>query len=176
MPRRKYKSVFNLKQTIFSQISVQQRKDRKSCQKYGQVSIILLHENEKRIYGDTPKRCLDILESVDSPYLRAIFDPANFVQIKVDPLKEAFPLLFPYIEYVHIKDALSATGKVVPPGEGDGNIKEILRFLKERGFRGFLSLEPHLELAEEKGGFSGKAGFRKAAGALKRILKKINVR
>lgn len=139
-------------------------------------SIILLHENEKRIYGDTPKRCLDILESVDSPYLRAIFDPANFVQIGIDPVKEAFPLLLPYIEYIHIKDALFDTGKVVLPGEGDGSIKEILRSLKKEGFIGFLSLEPHLELAGEKGGFSGKEGFRKAAGALKRILKEINAR
>lgn len=132
--------------------------------------VVLLHENEKRIYGDTPQRCLDILRSVNSSYLRAIFDPANFVQIKIDPLKEALPPLFSYIEYVHIKDALFKTGKVVPPGEGDGQIKEILRFLKGNGFRGFLSLEPHLEIAGEKGGFSGKEGFKKAVSALKKIL------
>lgn len=135
--------------------------------------VVLLHENEKRIYGDTPQRCLDILRSVDSPHLRAIFDPANFVQIKIDPLKEALPPLFSYIEYVHIKDALFKTGKVVPPGEGGGQIKEILQFLKGNGFRGFLSLEPHLEVAGEKGGFSGKKGFRKAARALKDIISEI---
>ena len=29
--------------------------------------VVLLHENEKGIYGDTPERVLDIMESVDSP-------------------------------------------------------------------------------------------------------------
>lgn len=135
--------------------------------------IVLLHENEKKIYGDTYQRCLDILGSVGSPHLRAIFDPANFVQIKIDPLEEALPSLFSYIEYVHIKDALFKSGKVVPPGEGDGHVKEILRFLKTNGFRGFLSLEPHLEVAGEKGGFSGKEGFRKAVSALKNIISEI---
>ncbi len=135
--------------------------------------IVLLHENEKRIYGDTPQRCLEILEAVDSPFFRAIFDPANFVQIKVDPLKEAFPHLLPYIEYLHIKDALFDTGEVVVPGEGDANIKGILGSLKKKGFEGFLSLEPHLAIAGERGGFSGKEGFKKAARTLKKILKEI---
>ena len=39
-----------------------------------QEDVILLHENEKGIYGDIASRCLEILEEVDSPYLRAVFD------------------------------------------------------------------------------------------------------
>ncbi len=45
--------------------------------------VTLLHENEKGIYGDTPERCLDILQSCASSTLRAAFDPANFVQCGV---------------------------------------------------------------------------------------------
>ena len=33
---------------------------------------------------------------------------------------------------------------MVPAGHGDGNVKEILKELKESGYEGFLSLEPHL--------------------------------
>lgn len=35
-------------------------------------------------------------------------------------------------------------GSVVPAGMGDGNVAEILADLRQSGFDGFLSLEPHL--------------------------------
>ena len=87
--------------------------------------IIPCHENEKGIYGDNAERCLDILSSCDGK-LKAVFDPANFVQCGVDTLK-AYELLEDYIEYFHIKDALYENSDVVPAGEGDGNVAEILR-------------------------------------------------
>lgn len=104
--------------------------------------VMLLHENEKGIYGDVASRCLDILETVQSPALGCIFDPANFVQCGQDCLA-AFEMLAPFITYMHIKDA-TADGKVVPAGEGNGAILEIIKGLLERGFTGFACLEPHL--------------------------------
>ena len=56
---------------------------------------------------------------------------------------EAFDLLKDYVVYMHIKDAF-ADGTVVPAGYGLGHVEDILRVLSERGFEGFLSLEPHL--------------------------------
>lgn len=106
--------------------------------------VILLHENEKDIYGDTPERCLDLFESMNSPSFQLIFDPANFVQCHVNTYPEAFDLLKDYVTYYHIKDAIMETGKVVPSGLGDGHLKEIISSIKERGYEGFLSLEPHL--------------------------------
>ena len=38
--------------------------------------VILAHENEKDIYGDIPRRCLDIVTSVSSPKLQLAWDPA----------------------------------------------------------------------------------------------------
>jgi sugar phosphate isomerase/epimerase len=135
-----------------------------------QAGIVLLHENEKEIYGDNAIRCLDILESINSPYLRMAFDPANFVQCGVKPYSEAYPLLKSYVEYVHIKDALFEGGKVVPAGKGDGEVRELLQTLKTSGYDGFLSLEPHLAAAETFSGFSGPDLFKVAAKALKDIL------
>lgn len=105
--------------------------------------IILLHENEKGIYGDTALRCKDIMESLYDKNFKAIFDFANFVQCKEDTLK-AYDLLKGYISYIHIKDAVKETGEVKKAGDGDGNIKSILAELDMAGYQGFLSLEPHL--------------------------------
>ncbi len=106
--------------------------------------VILLHENEKEIYGDTAPRCLDIMKHFYGSHFKAVFDFANFVQCRQDTL-EAYEMLKPYIAYVHIKDAIWENGKVVPAGMGDGNLKTILSGMKKDGYSGFLSLEPHLQ-------------------------------
>jgi sugar phosphate isomerase/epimerase len=138
--------------------------------------ITLLHENEKDIYGDVPGRCLDILAGVGSPALRAAWDAANFVQCGVErPYTEGFEPLRPYIEYVHVKDALSGSGEVVPAGEGDGQWPETLSALRASGFDGFFSLEPHLASSGTYAGFSGPELFGKASTAFKELLRKQGV-
>lgn len=119
------------------------RRMKEMCRIAEREDIILLHENEKDIYGDTAPRCLDILQTVASKNLRAVFDPANFVQCGQKTYPEAYEMLKPYIEYMHIKDALE-NGDVVPAGMGIGSVYEILKALSEAGYNGFLSLEPHL--------------------------------
>ncbi|WP_257345900.1 sugar phosphate isomerase/epimerase family protein [Pseudalkalibacillus decolorationis] len=138
--------------------------------------VILLHENEKEIYGDTAERCLDIFETCHSPNLRCAFDPANFVQCGVIPFTNAYPLLDKHIEYIHIKDALMENGKVVPAGEGDGQVLDLLQALQQKGYSGFLSLEPHLSAAETFSGFSGPKLFKVASQSLKHLLEKIDER
>jgi sugar phosphate isomerase/epimerase len=137
--------------------------------------LVLAHENEKKIYGDRPERCADLIASVGSPALRATFDAANFVQCGVRPHAEGYELLRPHLVYVQVKDALMATGDVVPAGQGDGEVAETLAALRDSGFQGYLSLEPHLAMAESFGGFSGPDGFRRASGALKDLLADLSV-
>ena len=105
--------------------------------------VVLLHENEKDIYGDTAERCEDLMKELSCGHFRAVFDPANFVQCGQDT-KEAYEKLKEYIAYVHIKDAFLEDGKVVPAGAGDGNVEYILKRLLDGGYDGFFSLEPHL--------------------------------
>src|SRR5215213_2297312 len=126
------------------------------------ADLVLLHENEKDIYGDVPSRCLDIVRSVDSPHLRLAWDPANFVQVGVRPYADGYAMLRPHVEYVQIKDALAADGTVVTAGNGDGEVAATIRALHHDGFDGFFSLEPHLSLGHETGGFSGPDLFRRA--------------
>lgn len=105
--------------------------------------VILLHENEKDIYGDTAARCKEIMETFYGDSMKAVFDFANFVQCGENTL-EAYEMMKPYIAYVHIKDARACDHEVVPAGQGDGRLEEILGMLKAKGYQGFLSLEPHL--------------------------------
>lgn len=101
--------------------------------------IDICHENEKGIYGDIPERCLEIHKAL--PEMKAIFDPANYVQCGVDTLK-GWEMLKGYVKYLHIKDAL-AGGSVVPAGTGIGNVKHILdSFIENNG--NVVTIEPHL--------------------------------
>jgi sugar phosphate isomerase/epimerase len=137
--------------------------------------VLLAHENEKEIYGDVPERCADLITSVNSPALRSTFDAANFVQCGVRPFTEAYPLLRPHLVYLQVKDARAADGEVTPAGEGDGEMRETLLALRDSGFTGYMSLEPHLDLAGRQGGFSGPDKFRQAAQALKRLLDDLSI-
>jgi len=141
----------------------------------GERGLILAHENEKEIYGDVPARCADLITAVGSPALRATFDPANFVQCGIRPFSEAYGLLRSHLVYLQVKDALAATGGVVPAGQGDGQLPETLAALRDSGFAGFMSLEPHLAQAGRFGGFSGPAEFHRAAQALKFLLNELGV-
>ena len=104
---------------------------------------ILLHENEKEIYGESAENCRKLMERFYGEHFQCTFDFANFVQCGEDT-REAYRLLKHYIAYIHIKDARSADHSVVLPGAGDGHLKEILADLDRSGYKGCLSLEPHL--------------------------------
>jgi len=141
--------------------------------------ITLCHENEKGIFGDIADRCAAIHKQFRN--IKAIFDPANFVQCGQDTLG-AWALLEPYVHYVHVKDALS-DGAVVPAGHGDGHLKEIIAQFGANGGE-VLSIEPHLSvfsgLEELENGEksivgkyeypSNRAAFDAAVSALKDII------
>jgi len=135
--------------------------------------IVLAHENEKGIYGDTGERCLDLLTSLSSPACTAVFDFANFVQCGERPYADCWKKLRPYISYFHVKDALLDNGQVVPAGHGDGDVAQILAEAFASGFDNFLTLEPHLSLAAASYGRTTPELFRTASDALQEILAQI---
>jgi 3-dehydroshikimate dehydratase len=135
---------------------------------------VLVHENEKGIFGDVVRRCADLMKSIDSPKLRSAFDFANFVQVGERPL-DNWPALKLYTAHIHIKDAVMGSGKVVPAGEGDGQIEPIVRDAYASGYRGWLSLEPHLKVAGHSHGETGPDLFKTAADALKALCRRANV-
>ena len=144
--------------------------------------VLCCHENEKGIYGDTLARVQKLHAAI--PGLRLVFDPANYIQCKDLP-RENFAALSSMIDYMHIKDAFLADGAVVPAGEGDGNVPEILAELAKSDKTYMLTLEPHLavfsglkglqdeELTHKYTYESNEKAFDAAVNALKAILEKI---
>ncbi|ACQ81557.1 Xylose isomerase domain protein TIM barrel [Beutenbergia cavernae DSM 12333] len=137
--------------------------------------LVLLHENEKDIYGDTPDRVADLARHVSSPAFRLAWDAANFVQVGARPHTDGWAELAPHVEYLQVKDADLATGAVRPAGDGDGEVEATVRALAASGYAGFASLEPHLTEAGRMGGFSGPAAFGVAARAFARITDRVGV-
>ncbi len=152
--------------------------------------VILIHENEKDIYGDIGSRCLDLMESLKSPCLKSAFDFANFVQCGEDT-EQCWDMLKDYVVYFHIKDAVTKGKENVVCGTGEGKIKLLLdRAINQRGYRGFLTLEPHLvlfdslasletaaaeKIIKENKAKDGAEGYTMQYNALCGILKEINV-
>jgi len=151
------------------------------CKPYG---IVPCHENEKGIYGEDAAHCLRIHKAVSG--LKAVFDPANFVQAKQDTLK-AWDMLEEYVYYGHIKDA-DENGDIVPPGCGIGHIPEYLPKFVAKGCS-VLTLEPHLNSfiglddLEEEGAKSNvsklnfannRESFDYAVNSLKKIINELN--
>jgi sugar phosphate isomerase/epimerase len=131
-------------------------------------AMTMVHENERHIYGEKGRECQILMKAISSPKLRSAFDFANFVQAGERPLKN-WALLKPFTTHIHVKDAMIKDGAVAPAGEGDGDLAPILRDAYASGYRGFLSLEPHLAAHGQFSGFSGPELFQKAVDALRRL-------
>jgi sugar phosphate isomerase/epimerase len=134
------------------------------------AGVTLLVENEGGLWTDTPERCLDLLASINSPALRLTMDTGNFASLGVPSADVAYSLLKPWISHIQIKDMVTATHTMVPAGQGDGQIAQVLAAALADGYTGYLSLEPHLAVAGKAGGFSGAKLFGDAARALQSIL------
>lgn len=120
-----------------------------------EYGITLCHENEAKIYGDTPNRCKELLDHF-SGELKCVFDMGNFVLEGAEPYT-AYELLKEDIAYFHIKDALSQ-GAIVPAGKGEAKIKEILSAHREYAKEDFfVSLEPHLQTFSGLNSLVGRA-------------------
>jgi len=138
-------------------------------------NLLLIHENDARFFGAYPEGAKKLCEEFFCLNFKFAFDFANTVLIGYRPMYDWFPWLLPFLDTLHIKDALEMSSKIMPAGEGDGEIIETLKWLKEKGWSGPLTIEPHLKAAGPYGGFSGPELFKVAADALKNVMNKAGV-
>jgi 3-dehydroshikimate dehydratase len=142
------------------------------------INVTMVHENEAKIYGHTAQNCVEIIETVDSPKLRLVYDPANFVwgEKITDNIESCWPVMKPYVVHIHIKDwKLGSKDVGSIPGEGHGQIKELLAELAEMNYEGCLTMEPHLRLGGKFGGSTGPELFSRAIEAVREIADEVGL-
>jgi 3-dehydroshikimate dehydratase len=142
------------------------------------ADVVMIHENEAHIYGHSAANCVDLVKTINSPKLRLAYDPANFVwgeQI-TNNVEVAWPLMKPYVVHIHIKDwKLGAKDVGSMPGEGDGQIRELLAELAAMNYDACMTMEPHLMAGGQFGGSTGSELFAKAIAAVRRLAEDVGL-
>ncbi|MBN2130085.1 MAG: sugar phosphate isomerase/epimerase [Sedimentisphaerales bacterium] len=144
----------------------------------GGADVTMVHENEANIYGHTAQNCVDLIEAVGSPRLRLAYDPANFVwgEKITNNVEVCWPVMKPYVVHVHLKDwKLGAKDVGSVPGEGDGQIKELLAALAAMDYDGCLTMEPHLQTGGQFGGSTGPELFSRAIAAVRELSAEVGL-
>jgi len=141
------------------------------------IDVIMVHENETDIYGHTAENCVDIVKTINSPKLRLVYDPGNFVwgQKTTDNVTTCWPLMKPYVSHIHIKDWKVGEDIGSIPGEGDGQIRELLAELAAINYDGCLTMEPHLRAGGQFGGDTGPELFSQAIAAVRELASEVGL-
>ncbi len=142
------------------------------------TDVTMVHENEAHIYGHTAENCADLIEAVGSDRLRLAYDPANFVwgEKITNNVEACWPVMKPYVVHIHIKDwKLGAPDVGSLPGQGDGQIKELLAELAAMKYDGCMTMEPHLKTGGQFGGSTGPELFSKAIAAVRKLADEVGL-
>jgi 3-dehydroshikimate dehydratase len=142
------------------------------------TNVVMVHENETDIYGYSAENCVDLAKTINSPKLRLVYDPGNFVwgQKITNNVESCWPLMKPYVVHIHIKDwKLGSKDIGSIPGEGDGQIKELLAELAAMNYDGCLTLEPHLKAGGRFGGDTGPELFSRAIDAVRNLCAEVSL-
>jgi sugar phosphate isomerase/epimerase len=122
---------------------------------FGDEGITPVHENCMNYGGMGWTYTLKMLEKV--PGLKLVFDTGNPVSSKDFTKKPPHPMqsawefyshVKEHIAYIHIKDGIWDKAKNVMthtfPGEGEGDVRRILKDMLDGGYDGGISIEPHM--------------------------------
>lgn len=142
------------------------------------TDVVMVHENETGIYGYSAENCVDLAKTINSPKLRLVYDPGNFVwgQKITNNVESCWTLMKPYVVHIHIKDwKLGSKDIGSIPGEGDGQIKELLAELAAMNYDGCLTMEPHLKAGGQFGGDTGPELFSQAIAAVRKLSDEVGL-
>lgn len=145
---------------------------RRAAQEAEKEGMELLLENEPSCNGGFAEEIAFLIRHVDSPALRALWDPGN----EAYGGREAYPAGYGQVRdilgYVHLKDAYiqaDGSGRCVPIGSGNVPMIAQLKALQEDGYDGLFSIETHFIPA----GGSRKTGTRMTLEALRALLTEV---
>jgi len=139
------------------------------------AGIDYMHENCRNYGGLSHEHTLKLVDNV--PGIKLVFDtgnpPMTDNRVGEAPYGKQSSLEFfrnvrEFVGYIHIKDTLfvKETGGIFPeakfvyPGEGDGEVAEVLEELLKSGYDGGISIEPHMASvfhSDDSGGLDSSA-------------------
>jgi sugar phosphate isomerase/epimerase len=139
-----------------------------------EAGVVYLHENCMNYGGMSWEHTMRLLEAIDSPSFRLVFDTGNPPMSPdrrgarpwaLQSSWDFYRNVRDFVDYVHVKDCvwMAETDGIFPradftwPGEGRGEVRPILSDLVSRGYSGFLSIEPHREVVFHEGEAPGRA-------------------
>lgn len=117
--------------------------------------VILAHENCSGIGAD-PEGYLELVEAVNSPALQLIFDTGNnsLHANSTDATWDYYQKCRDQITHIHIKCAKAGAGGgdfATCHVDEDPVQRKIIQDLKNTGYNGWLSIEPHIKAAIHAG-------------------------
>lgn len=121
------------------------------------AGLVLLHENCAGWAGSHAARALRLLAEVDSPALGLVFDTGNGLEYGYDAADMLAALLDAApdrILHVQVKDADGTADDPIYryPGAGAQKVEKQLRMLAGAGYRGAVSIEPHMVVRPHQAG------------------------
>jgi len=91
---------------------------------------------------DTPEKMLQLLELVDSPYLKVNYDISHF-DIRGLTIEETVAALAPHTAHTHVKDQRGRVPnyEFLIPSEGNFDYLTYLKAMQAHGYDGFITVE-----------------------------------
>jgi sugar phosphate isomerase/epimerase len=136
------------------------------------ANVLLLLENEPSCNGGFAEEIARLVRAVDSPALKALWDPGN----EAYGGREAFPAGYGHLKgilaHVHLKDAYltpSGQARCVPLGSGSVRWIDHFRALAADGYTGLFTIETHF--APEGG--SKKTGSKMTLDAIRALWSEV---
>ena len=107
-----------------------------------EFQVVIALEPHIGVMIETPQQICELIETVNSPYLRANFDISHF-EILGLPMNETIPLMVPQTAHTHVKDqrGLYPNFEFLIPGEGEFDYVTYLQTMSEYGYQGFITVE-----------------------------------
>jgi sugar phosphate isomerase/epimerase len=133
--------------------------------------VTLVLENEHACFIGTGSEAARVLSAIDSPRVRAVWDPGNALFAGEEPYPAGYAEIQPFVRHVHIKDAITdretGTLRWCVVGEGDIDYAGQFEALHRDGYAGYISLETHY-IPE---GGTPEEGSRACLAGLRRFIK-----
>jgi sugar phosphate isomerase/epimerase len=118
---------------------------RRAAEMVGAAGMQMAIEVEAGFWADTGVRTAAIVAAVDHPALGINWDPGNAIETGEVPYPDGYEAIRSLVRHVHFKDAVrQPDGGYRYAVEGDIDWAGQIQALRDDGYDGFISVEPHM--------------------------------